>query len=116
MATDTPIKTAFDKWKDGINKAVGDSRWDAYDGEVRTAVSEFNQHLHSTPGYRQLDWLLIKAMLWTESGASNPEWRTKPMQIGVAGDAGLASFLSDREGGDPRYGQKLDYVLGLLRK
>lgn len=59
MATHAPLKTAFEKWQDGINNAVGDSRWDAYDNELRTAVSEFDQHLHSTPGYRQLDWLLI---------------------------------------------------------
>lgn len=50
------------------------------------AAGEFNQHLKATTGYRQLDWLTIKAMLWTESGAASPEWRTKPMQIGVPGD------------------------------
>ncbi|HWW73455.1 MAG TPA: LysM domain-containing protein [Duganella sp.] len=100
MATHASIKTDFEKWQDGISKAVGNSHWDTYDNELKTAVSEFNQHLKSTPGYRQLDWLLIKAMLWTESGASSSEWRTKPMQIGVAGDAGLASFLSGREGGE----------------
>jgi hypothetical protein len=64
------------------------------------AVGEFNQHLGSTTGYRQLDWSVIKAMLWTESGAASPEWRTKPMQIGVPGDPGLSSFLSGREGGE----------------
>ena len=100
MATHEPTKTAFEKWQDGISKAVGNSRWDAYDSELKTAVSEFNQHLSSTPGHRQLDWLLIKAMLWTESGASSPEWITKPIQIGVAGDAGLASLLSGGEGGE----------------
>jgi hypothetical protein len=71
-----------------------------YDIEIKTAVSEFNQHLKSTPGYKQLDWRLIKAMLWTESGASSSEWQTKPMQIGVPGDPGLASFLSNKEGGE----------------
>jgi hypothetical protein len=100
MATHAPIKTAFEKWQDGIRKAVGNSHWDTYDNELKTAVSEFNRHLKSTPGYRQLDWLLIKAMLWTESGASSSEWSAKPMQIGVPGDPGLTSFLSDREGGE----------------
>lgn len=47
-----------------------------------------------------LDWQLIKAMLWVETGADNPEWKTKPMQIGVPGDPGLASFLSGKEGDD----------------
>jgi hypothetical protein len=100
MATQAPIKTAFEKWQDGLSKAINDPRWDAYDGEIKTAVSELNQHLKSTSGFRQLDWRLIKAMLWTESGASSSEWHTKPMQIGVPGDPGLASFLSNREGGE----------------
>lgn len=100
MTTHALIKTAFEKWQDGLNRAVGNSRWNAYDNELKTASSGFNQHLKSTVGYRQLDWLLIKAMLWTESGASSPEWQTKPMQIGVPGDPGLSSFLSGREGGE----------------
>lgn len=47
-----------------------------------------------------MDWQLIKAMVWVETGANNSEWNSKPMQIGVAGDPGLASFLSGNEGGD----------------
>ena len=117
MATHTRIKTAFEKWQDGLDKAVGDSRWNSYDDELRTAVNEFNQHLRSTTGYRQLDWLLIKAMLWTESGAASSEWSTKPMQIGVPGDPGLASFLSGQEGGDliipPRWQGRL--TIGTVR-
>lgn len=117
MATHAPIKTGFEKWQEGLGKAVVDSRWNAYDNELKTAVSEFNQHLKSTTGYRQLDWLLIKAMLWTESGASSPEWSIKPMQIGVPGDPGLTSFLSGREGGElimpPRWQGRL--TVGTVR-
>ncbi|KND59258.1 hypothetical protein BVER_01121 [Candidatus Burkholderia verschuerenii] len=47
-----------------------------------------------------LDWKLIKAMIWVETGADSPEWRSKPMQIGVPGDPGLSSLLSGHEGGD----------------
>lgn len=47
-----------------------------------------------------LDRQLIKAMVWTETGAVQAEWGIKPMQIGVAGDPGLTSFLSGNEGGD----------------
>lgn len=100
MATQAPAKTAFEKWQDGLNKAVGDAKWSAYDCEIQMALGEFNRHLNSTAGYRQLDWQLIKAMLWTETGAANAEWKTKPMQIGVSGDPGLTSFLSEKEGGD----------------
>jgi hypothetical protein len=100
MATQAPIKTAFEKWQDGLSKAVSDSRWNAYDIDLKLAANEFNQHLKSTTGYKQLDWRLIKAMLWTESGALSSEWKTKPMQIGVPGDPGLSSFLSAGEGGE----------------
>jgi hypothetical protein len=92
-------KTAFEKWSDGIDKAVGDSKWNAWDCEIQMVVNEYNRHLTHTASYVNLDWLLIKAMLWTESGAAHSEWLTKPMQIGVAGDPGLTSFLSSKEGG-----------------
>jgi hypothetical protein len=63
-------------------------------------VGEYNVHLQATAGYRPLDWRLIKAMLWTETGANNPEWKTKPMQIGVRGDPGMDVLLSGKEGAD----------------
>ncbi len=46
-----------------------------------------------------LDWQIIKAMVWVETGADSSDWHTKPMQIGVPGDLGLTSFLSAEEGG-----------------
>lgn len=95
-----PGKSGLEKWQDGIRKAVDDPRWNSYDCEIKMAISEFDQHLRSTTGYRTPDWQLIKAMLWTESGAASPEWDTKPMQIGVIGDPGLTSLLSGKEGGD----------------
>lgn len=100
MAVQALPKTAFEKWQDGLNKANGDSRWNAWDCEIQTAVNEYNRHLAGTTGYRSLDWQLIKAMAWTETGAEHSEWKTRPMQIGVASDPGLTSFLSGREGGD----------------
>jgi hypothetical protein len=39
-------------------------------------------------------------MIWTETGAGSPEWKTKPMQIGVAGDPGMFALLSGSEGAD----------------
>jgi hypothetical protein len=100
MATAVQQKSGFEKWKDDIAKAVGDARWDSHDCEIRVAVGEFNRHLNGVAGYSPLDWQIIKAMVWTESGAAHAEWHTKPMQIGVPGDPGLASFLSGKEGGD----------------
>lgn len=100
MALQAPTKTGFEKWQDSLNKAVGDPTWDAYDCEIRMAVAEFNSHLMGTGGYRQLDWTLVKAMLWTETGATSTEWLSKPMQIGVSGDPGLRALLSGAEGGE----------------
>jgi hypothetical protein len=64
------------------------------------AVNEYNRHLAGTAGYIPLDWQIIKAMIWVETGANNSQWKSKPMQIGVVGDPGLKSFLSSKEGGD----------------
>lgn len=100
MAVQVPAKTGFGKWQDGLNKAVGNSKWDIYDCEIRIAVNEINRHLNGTAGYILLDWRLIKAMLWTETGAGATQWKIKPMQIGVSGDPGLTSLLSGNEGGD----------------
>ena len=100
MAVQAPSKAGFDKWQDGINKAVGDSRWNSWDCEIQMAVNEYNRHLSGTAGYMPLDWQFIKAMIWVESGANNSEWNIKPMQIGVPGDPGMTSLLSGNEGGD----------------
>ena len=98
--TQTPPKTGFEKWKDGVDKAVGDAKWDSWDCEIQRTVNEYNRHLSKTPGYMPLDWLLIKAMLWVENNPAKPDWNIKPLRIGVPGDAGLPAFLGAEEGGD----------------
>ncbi|WP_454706788.1 LysM peptidoglycan-binding domain-containing protein [Delftia acidovorans] len=100
MATQAPQKMDFEQWKEGITKAAGDPKWNAWDCDIQMAVNEYNRHLSSTAGYVSLDWQLIKAMLWVETGANNSQWNSKPMQIGVTGDPGLSSFLSNDEGSD----------------
>lgn len=100
MAVQASSKTGFEKWQDGLSAAAGDEKWNGWDCEVQMAVNEYNRHLARKPGYMPLDWQLIKAMLWVETGANNSEWKSKPMQIGVAGDPGLASLFSGKEGGD----------------
>lgn len=93
-------KTGYEKWQDGIDKAVGNARWDVYDCKIQLTVNEFNRHLSGVAGYRPLDWQLIKAMLWTETGANNDFWDTNPMQIGMFNDPGLTAFLTGKEGVD----------------
>jgi len=100
MATQDPASSGINKWQDSINRAIGDAKWNVYDCDIQVAVNEINRHLSGTTGYRLLDWQLIKAMVWVESGAGSAAWKTRPMQIGVPGDPGLASLLSGKEGSD----------------
>lgn len=81
-------------WTDTIDRSKTDKNWHGYDAEIKTAVGEFDNHLKAIKGY-SLDWKLIKAMLWTESGGpSNTAWTTRPMQIGNPGDPGLGELLA----------------------
>jgi hypothetical protein len=100
MANQAPQKSGFEKWRDGINPASGNAEWNRWDCEIQMAVNDYNRHLSGTSGYRPLDWQLIKALLWVETGGQSHEWKKKPMQIGVAGDPGLTSLLSGKEGGN----------------
>lgn len=100
MAIPSKQKSKFELWQDGIDKAANEGKWNAYDCDIQMAVGEFNRHLANTPGYFPLDWILVKTMIWVESGANSKEWKLKPMQIGVKGDPGLNSFLSGEEGGN----------------
>lgn len=100
MTAKTATKTGFEKWQDGINKALDDAKWNSLDCEIQRTTNEYNRHLAGTPGYIALDWQLIKAMVWVETGAENPKWGSNPIQIGNPGDPGLQSLLSGNEGGD----------------
>lgn len=93
-------KTGFEKWQDTVNESRYSSRWSMYDAEIKNIVNEYNKNLNKTPGYHDLNWKFIKAMIWVESGGpDNPAWRSRPIQIGNKGDPGLRAFFSDNEGG-----------------
>lgn len=96
----SPQKSGFEKWQDGINKAANNANWNVLDCEIQTAVNEYNRHLSGTPGFIALDWQLIKAMVWVETGAESPKWTSNPMQIGNPGDPGLSALLTGDEGGE----------------
>jgi hypothetical protein len=82
-------KSGYELWQDTIDQALNDSRWSEYDCDIGTV------------GYVQLDWKLIKAMVWTESGGPDTRaWRDNPIQIGNPGDPGLAALFSNNEGPD----------------
>lgn len=96
----TKDKSGFELWQDGLEKGTKDPKWSVYYCEIKAALGEFSRHLSKTSNFRTFDWRLIKSMLWVETGAASPEWKTRPMQIGVPGDPGLASLLSGIEGGE----------------
>lgn len=94
------VKSRFGLWQATIDAALIDRRWHAYDCDIQAAVNRFNRHLTGTPNYHLLDWRMIKAMVWTESGGpTNRAWNTRPIQIGNPGDPGLRALFSDQEGG-----------------
>jgi hypothetical protein len=96
-----PAKSRHQLWQDTIDQSQKDPRWHDYDCDIKRIVREFNQHLSGQGGYRPLDWRLIKAIIWTESGGpDNRSWKRNPMQIGNPGDPGLRALLSGDEGGD----------------
>jgi hypothetical protein len=99
--THANAKSGYDLWQETINGAISDERWQSYDCDIQRAVNQLNRHLTRTAGYRSLDWRLIKAMVWTESGGPNTRaWRDNPIQIGNPGDPGLTALFSGREGGE----------------
>ncbi len=93
--TSTPISPGSDaaQWLAGRTAAVGNPKWDSHDNTINTTVSAYKSHLQSLGNAPQFDARVIKAMLWVESGANDPAWNTKPMQIGVPGDPGLRDFF-----------------------
>jgi uncharacterized Zn-binding protein involved in type VI secretion len=58
--------------------------WDVYDEEIKKAVDEVNARFKKTPGYKALNWKLVKAILWTEvrGGPTTDGWKNRPMQMG----------------------------------
>lgn len=67
-----------------------------YDADIRHIVATFNRYLskkYPESHYQDLDWRVIKAMIWVESGHKRSAWRFRPMQIGNIGDPGLKAVL-----------------------
>lgn len=81
-------------WPDSFYQST-DMR-DQYDHDIRQIVTTFNRYLRKEnpeSNYQDLDWRLVKAMIWIESGHKYSAWRHRPMQIGNKGDAGLKALL-----------------------
>ncbi|MEW1780931.1 LysM peptidoglycan-binding domain-containing protein [Arthrobacter sp. NPDC080086] len=92
-------KTDFERWQAYVNTATQHpDRWNGYDCEIQSAVIEYNRYLMGNAGYLPLDWQIIKAMLWVETGADSPKWGSNPIQIGNPGDPALNTLINGKEG------------------
>ena len=98
-------------WIATVNDGLTNVAWDDYDTLVQAEVGPlvcmakpvaYNPRfiLDGSTGYTGVDWLLVKAMMWVESGAKSPAWKTRPMQFGNDGDPGLEVLKAGREGSD----------------
>lgn len=98
------------KWIDTVEDGLSNREWDAYDTLIRSEVGEcvcsaqeagYNPRFieNTASGYACVDWTLVKAMLWVESGGPRQAcWKTRPMQIGNPGDAAYGVLKSGAEG------------------
>lgn len=87
------------KWKETIKQGLNDPKWDKYDSVIKTEVDAYA--LKFKPLASKVNWLLIKAMLWSESGGpSNKAWDTRPLQIGNTGDPAYAILKNAEEGSE----------------
>lgn len=96
-------KSGYQKWQETIDNGISDSSWDSHDTAIKKIVTEYNSRLGKKTDVIQkpmpyLSWIVIKSMVWVESGGpTNPTWKTRPIQIGNARDAGYPA-LKKRDG------------------
>src|SRR3954447_7508439 len=87
------------KWLDTVGGARTDRRWDGYDTAIKAEVVAYNVRFASSPGYTAVDWLLVKAMVWVESGGpDSPAWNARVLQIGNKGDPAYDALRRGAEG------------------
>jgi LysM repeat protein len=87
------------KWKSTINQSINDPKWDKYDDVIKAEVDAYALQFKALAS--KVNWLIIKAMLWSESGGpTNSAWNTRPLQIGNAGDPAYAVLQNGTEGSD----------------
>lgn len=84
------------KWTDTVDRAINDSRWDEYDKLIQDEIAAYDKRFPKTAC--NVDWQLIRAMLWSESGGpDNASWKTRPLHIGNPGDKGYDVLKNEKE-------------------
>jgi hypothetical protein len=81
------------EFKDTMNRGLKEKGWDQYDSIIEREVDAYNKRFST-----KVDWTLIKAMVWIESGGlHNHAWKTRAMQIGNPGDKAYGVLKHGRE-------------------
>ena len=87
------------KWKDTMEKGINDPKWDKFVDTIKSEVTAYSLKFPSLAS--KVNWLLIKAMVWNESGGpTNSAWQTRPLQIGNSGDPAYKVLKDASEGSD----------------
>ncbi len=68
--------------------------WHQHDTAIMNTVSDYNTWLRGKAGFSGLDWVMVKAQAWVETGANLPDWNNNVLQIGINGDPGLHDLLT----------------------
>lgn len=88
------------RWKDSMAMAISDARWDDYDSVIQAEVSAYKNRFISSL-MESVDWQLIKAIIWTESGGPDSTlWVTDPMRLGGHGSVALSVLKNGMDGAD----------------
>ena len=89
---DARLKT----WCDALDKdySIHRDAWNLHDHTIMLTVSDYNTWLDRKQGFSRLDWMMVKAQAWVETGANDPAWHGNVLQIGKHGDPGLHDFMT----------------------
>ena len=88
-------------WLASMESGVKDVRWDNFDTSIKSEVTAYNVRFAGTAGFTPVNWLLVKAMVWNESGGPDhpsQAWAGRVMQIGNAGDPAYGVLRAGSEG------------------
>ncbi len=88
-----PVK--LKEWCDGLDRdyPLHPDAWHRYDTTIMNTVGDYNIWLKNKAGFPGLDWTLVRAQAWVESGANHAAWNNNVLQIGKKGDTGLNELL-----------------------
>jgi LysM repeat protein len=87
---------ALDKrWTSTIDTGKFEPNARVYDSTLQQHVGDYNRRLGAISGYVTVDWKLMRAVVWVESGGPKTlAWTGRVMHIGSSGDPRLSAVKS----------------------